>query len=146
MAKYQLKPKCLFLDAKVYDDNGIPIENAKIDNDLDGPHVMDTSTSPATYLLLNDAAAFIARFIVLGVDTDFIPQLLVSEYAPTVVEKPKDQVAAVVAMLKPKYLMDRYYPRKYDTPKKGKDGNHQGKYPLDFKVNFFGVGAVKGPI
>jgi hypothetical protein len=146
MAKYQLKPKCLFVDAKVYDDNGMPIKNAKIDADLVGPHVMDTSTSPAAYLLLNDAAAFIARFIVLGVDTDFIPQLLVSEYAPAVVDKPNDQVADVVAMLFPKFMKDRTYPRAYDTPKKGMEGNHAGKYPLDFKVNFFGVGAVKGPI
>jgi hypothetical protein len=147
MARYQLKNKCLFVDAKVYDDNsGLPTKNAKIDDViLANPHVMDTSTSPATYLPLNDAAAFIARFIVLGVDTDLIPQILTSEYG-SAVKNPGKEVADVLAMLFPKYMVNRTYARAYDAPKKGNEGTHPGKYLLDFKVNFFGVGAVKGPL
>ena len=79
MPRYQLKDKCLFVDAYVYDEQTRKPSTKKPDA-IPSPHILDQGADPATCLKLNDAAAFIARFIVLGVDTSIIPQIVQSEY------------------------------------------------------------------
>lgn len=145
MPRFQLKEgKCLFVDATVYDEKKWRPTDRKKPDDIAFAHVMDKSTSPATYLKLNDAAAFITRFIVLGVDTDLIPQILLSEYGKKVTA-PVTEVASVLEMIGP-FLEPRTYERPYASPKHHGKGQHSGKYDLDFRVNFFNVGALKGPL
>ena len=110
MPRYQLKDKCLFVDAQ---DLAAGTRYPEV---IPFAHILDKSTT-ATYLKLNDTAGFIARFIVIGVDTDLIPQIILSEYGGTlprlfecqyakVVSGAKNAVKAVVEMLKP-YLTTR---------------------------------------
>jgi len=138
MSRWELKDKCLFVDATDRDTN------LKKPDDIAASHVMDKSTAPATYLKLNDGAAFIARFIVMGVDTDLIPQILKSEYGAAV-KDPVAEVQTVVAMLTP-YLKPRSFARPHQAPKDHGKGTHSGKYDLDFRVNWFGTGVFKGPL
>jgi hypothetical protein len=138
MPRYQLKAKCLFVDATHRDTN------MKKPDDIPAPHVMDKSTAPATYLKLNDGAAFIARFIAMGVDTDVIPQILSSEYGSKI-KDPVAEVQAVVALLGP-YLEARTFNRPYQAPKDHGKGNHSGSYALDFRVNWFPIGGHKLPL
>jgi hypothetical protein len=146
MPRYQLKDKCLFVDAMVYDEKNRKPTLKKKPDDISLAHVMDKSKEPndADYLALNDAAAFIARFIVMGVDTKDIPEILKSEYGSKVTD-PAAEVKAVVALLKD-YLEPRTFARPYEAPKKEGGGKHSGKYDLDFRVNWFGTGGFKGPL
>ena len=96
MPSYKLKDKCLFVDAFVYDEpNKKPKMKAKPKNPpttgtIVLAHVMDKSTPDNKYVMMNDAAAFIARFIVMGVKTEDIPQLLKSEYQDNVTNFSKE--------------------------------------------------------
>jgi hypothetical protein len=139
MPRYKLKDKCLFVDA--YD-----VEEKKRKPDvIPFAHVMNKSTSPAKYLKLNDAAGFITRFIVFGVDTDLIPQILRSEFGGDL-EHHKAEVSKVVEMIKD-YLVKRrpiLRPKRYAGPKSLGIGELEGGYPLDFRVNWFPTGWIKG--
>jgi hypothetical protein len=148
MARYQLKPFCVFVDA--YDiDNVFDRPNpdrSKPNTDIPFAHVMNKTTMPASYVTLNDGAAFIARFITMGVGTDLIPQILISEYGMQLPQA-KDEVAAVLNLLYPKYLLNRTYARTHVNPASlGEDKHPTGDYQLDFKVNILGGGVLKGPL
>jgi hypothetical protein len=138
MERYELKDKCLFVDATDRETN------TKKPVDIGASHAMDKSTPSAKYLKLNDGAAFIARFIVMGVDTELIAQILVSEYG-SAVRDPAAEVRAVVKMLEP-YLKPRSFARPYQAPRDHGGGQHSGHYDLDFRVNWFGTGVFKGPL
>lgn len=155
MQRWQLKKKYLFVDALRHKKP----ENDTYDIDLRKPqdipyaHVMDKrnqpdddSDSPSPYVALNSGAGFIARFIVQGVDTDdLLPQILVSEYGISL-QQAKGEVNAVLNMLAG-CLRPRKYQRVYEPPALIKQDVHAtGKYLLDFKVNFFGIGFIKGPL
>ena len=150
MPRYQLKDKCLFVDAYVYDEQTRKPTTKKPDA-IPSPHILDQSTDPATCLMLNDAAAFIARFIVLGVDTSIIPQIVQSEY-PGAGGIAANEVEVVRTLMQP-YLEDRTFKRTHQPPKAmGAPKKYQGPggkkgYDLDFSVNWFGIGGVlKGPV
>jgi hypothetical protein len=150
MPRYKLKDKCLFVDAQ---DLAAGIRYPEV---IPFAHILDKNT--ATYLKLNDTAGFIARFIVIGVDTDLIPQIILSEYGGTlprlfegqygkVVAGAKNAVKAVVEMLKP-YLTARTprdSNRHYEPPKNLGVESHEGGYTLDFSVNFVGTTCCKIP-
>jgi hypothetical protein len=138
MASYQMKDFCLFVDAKDRDTS------MKKPDDIAAPFVMDKRQEPATYLKLNDGAAFIARFIAMGVDTGVIAQILISEYG-TKIKDPAGEVQAVVALLGP-YLDPRNFVRPYQAPKDHGGGKHLGTYDLDFRVNWFPIGGYKLPL
>jgi hypothetical protein len=144
MARYQLKGQCLFVEARVYDDTHWLPTNVNKPDDI-SPHVMDKSTTPATYLKLNDGAAFITRFLVMGVDTDLIAKILISEYG-SAAANPQQEVNDVVKMLFPRFLTNRTYQRPHQGPQSLADDTHSGTYPLDFAVNPFNVGILKGPL
>lgn len=151
MSRYKLKDKCVFVDAKNFDDPKAP---KRYPIEIPHAHILDKSS--ASHLKLNDTAGFITRFVVLGVDTDLIPQIILSEYSgtlPKLFEGNKDKVEAavktavksVVSMLKP-YLERRTLAdckQLYETPKDLGIGKHSGKYALDFSINFVGTSVVK---
>jgi len=139
MPRYKLKDKCLFVDAKNRETN------ERKPDVIPFAHVMDKTNSPANYLKLNDTAGFIARFIVFGVDTDIIPQILRSEFGGDV-EHHQAEVSAVVEMLKNYLVKLRPILRKkrYIGPKSLGEDRLEGGYPLDFKVNWFATGWIKG--
>jgi hypothetical protein len=145
MARYQLKKKCLFVEAKVYDKTHWLPTDVKKPDDIKSAHLLDKSTKPATYLKLNDGAAFITRFIVMGVDTDLIPKILISEYG-SAAANPQQEVTNVVKMLLPRFLTKRTYLRPHHDPQDLGEGTHSGKYSLNFRVNPFNVGILKGPL
>jgi hypothetical protein len=141
MARYQLKPNCIFVDANDPKDkkNKKPDENPY-------PHVFNQTTK--TYVAFNDAAGFIARFIVLGVDTKVISQILVSEYGSSEVANLQGGVDKVYAMMKD-YLENRpagssgnpdYYKPPVPLPPK-----HSGKLKLNFSTNPIGYVNLKTP-
>jgi hypothetical protein len=153
MPRYKLKAKCLFVDAKNFDDPKTP---KRFPIEIPYAHVLDKNS--ASHLKLNDTAGFIARFIVMGVDTDLIPHIFLSEYSGTlpklfkgnkvkVEAAAKTAVRSVVSLLKP-YLKRRTLTdckQLYETPKGLGIGKHSGKYALDFSINFVGTGVVKTP-
>jgi hypothetical protein len=138
--RYQLKSKCLFVDAVDRDSNS----PGRKPDDIKHAHVMDTNKKSENCLKLNDMAGFIARFVVQGVDVDVIPQILLSEYDYTqATTTPKDDVDKVVSMLYPDFVKKRAHKREYETPEPRGKMSHHGKYDLDFKVNWFGTGCCK---
>jgi hypothetical protein len=154
MPRKQLKDRCLFIDAYVYDETTRKPTSTKKPAAIQSPHIFDQRTDPATYLMLNDTAAFIARFIVLGVDTTIIPQIYLSEY-PAAGGNAAKEVADVLTMVDP-YLEDRdfkIFQRTYQSPQAlGNAKPYHGisgrkGYDLDFNVNWFGTGGLlKGPL
>ncbi len=146
--RYQLKDQCLFVDAYAYDEKNKKPGNKKPDA-IPSPHILDQSVDPPKKMELNDAAALITRFIVLGVDTGLIPQILQSEY-PGAGAIFANEVTAVVNMLAP-YLENRSYQRAYQPPQAGSAVTYLGVagrkgYDLDFRVNWFPVGGIKVPL
>lgn len=109
MPRFQLKPKCLFVDALVHK------KPEAGDYHPPFPHIMDGRTSPPEYSGLNDTAGLIAHFIVEGVDTDtLLPQIVQSEYGITL-EEAKQEVEKVKNDLMP-YLEPRSYRRPHHEP------------------------------
>lgn len=155
MQRWQLKKKCLFVDAMKHKKPQIDdytVENRK-PQDIPYAHVLDKRNSPdddgpapSPYVALNSGAGFIPRFIVQGVDTDdLLPQILVSEYGMPL-QQAKDEVNTVLNMLAD-CLRPRKYQRDHEPPAIVKKDIHpSGEYLLDFKVNFFGIGFIKGPL
>jgi hypothetical protein len=153
MPRYKLKAKCLFVDAKNFDDPKGPKRHPV---DMPYAHILDKNAGSC--LKLNDTAGFIARFVVLGVDTDLIPQIIYSEYGgtkakpvegsdPTSEAEVKTAVGFVVNKLLP-YLELRTLKdcnRPYEPPTDYGVQQYGGKYTLDFSVNFMGTGVVKIP-
>jgi len=139
MARYQLKEHCCFVDAfhhekKVRKPDSYPF-----------PHVFHQKDK--TYVSFNDTAAFIARFIVLGVDTDVIPQILVSEYGASKVPNPAAEVDEVYKMMKG-YLTLRKKHRTHTAPGKwpaAAKPKHTGKLRLSFSTNPVGIINLKTP-
>ncbi len=150
MPRYKLKDNCLFVDAKDL------TTNIRYPEAIPFPHVLDKNTQ--TYKKFNDTAGFIARFVVIGVDTGLIPQIVLSEYGtrhrsmiggkPNLSEaSAKAAVSAVVKMLMP-YLERRkptdYHPP-YEPPQDLGVASHENGYKLDFSVNFMGTTCCKIP-
>lgn len=138
MARYQLKPGCIFVDAVLH-ETGVkkPDENPY-------PHVF--SQADGTFATFNDTAAFIARFIVLGVDTEtHLPDILVSEYKGQVIADPKAEVNKVYTMLEP-YLEQWKKHRNHVPPAGEKLSGHSKKLTLDFNTNPVGINYIKVPI
>jgi hypothetical protein len=141
MARYKLKDGCIFVDANDPKD-----KKKKKPDENPYPHVFNQTTKD--YVALNDAAGFIARFIVLGVDTNVISQILVSEYGSSVVANPQGAVDKVYAMMKD-YLENRpagsygdpgnYQPPVQLPPK------HSGTLKLNFSTNPIGFVNLKTP-
>jgi hypothetical protein len=147
MPRFQMKPKCLFVDALHHKkpEVGDYRTGVRKPDDLPFPLVMDQSSSPAKYLALNDTAGFIARFIVQGVDTDWLlPQIIQSEYGISPTDAAQE-VEKVKTTLMP-YLAPRSHKRTHQKPKVDKAVKHSGKFPLDFSVNFLGATVLKGPL
>jgi hypothetical protein len=150
MPRYKLKDKCLFVDAQDLE------ARRRYPEAIPFAHILDKNTS--TYLKLNDTAGFIARFIVIGVDTELIPQIILSEYGVTLPKlfegkqlrfqaAARSAVRAVVEMLRP-YIKPRTRTdckQPYEPPANLGVGTHEGGYKLDFSVNFVGTTVVKIP-
>jgi hypothetical protein len=153
--RYQLIDQVLFVDAKDYQSQD------RYPKEIPSAHILDQRMVPNEYLMLDDNAAYIARFIVQGVDIDLIPEILKSEYRTTLGNKVDKidfvaEVTEVKDILYPKYLKTpRDYPRNYEHPKPPASGKHveivggvekplKG-YELDFRVNWFVIGCCKFP-
>jgi len=139
MARYKLKDGCIFVDANDPRD-----KKKKKPDDYPFPHVFNQNTK--AYVAFNDGAGFIARFIALGVDTNVIPQILVSEYGP--VSNPQGAVDKVYAMMKD-YLENRPAgsyedPGNYQSPVQ-LPPRHTGALRLDFSTNPVGIVNLKTP-
>jgi hypothetical protein len=109
MPRFQLKPKCLFVDDLVH--------KKPEDGDYHPPfpHIMDLRTSPPEYSGLNHTAGLIAHFIVEGVDTDtLLPQIVQSEYGITL-EEAAQEVEKVKTLLM-SYLEPRSFKRPHHEP------------------------------
>lgn len=148
MARYQLKPNCVFVDA--YDIDTVcklnkPDRN-KPNTDIKSAHIMDKSAGPPfPYVMLNDGAAFVARFITMGLDTGLILQILESEYdiKPSQAEKEFNDAFTILTP----YLVPRSYVRAHEDPASlGADKHATGNYDLNFRVNILGGGGWKGPL
>jgi hypothetical protein len=138
MPRYQLKDKCCFIDAVLHETGAPqPIENPY-------PHVF--SQADGTFVKFNDTAAFIARFIVLGVDTEtHLPDILVSEYPDTNIANSKTEIKKVVDMMQD-YLVTWKKHRNHVPPEGEKRSGHSKKLKLDFSTNPIGLNVIKVPI
>ena len=144
MARWKLKPNCLFVYA--YDlETGqrLPqLPKAKI---IHKPDPADNDPMHHTCLELNDGAAFVARFITMGVDTDLIEQILFSEYKGSgfTEEDAQTWVKHVCNHLQP-FLIPCLH-RTHQTPDVSLTPGGATSFPLDFKVNWLGGGLIKTP-
>jgi hypothetical protein len=140
MARYKMKDRFLFVDAYDFKDN------KRKPDAIPFAHVLDQTNSPANkYLKLNDTAGFITRFIVFGVDTDLIPQILSSEFGGAAAEH-QAEVDTVVAMLQDylQKLPPVTQKKSYAGPESLGVDKLTGGYDLDFRVNWFPTGWIKG--
>jgi hypothetical protein len=133
MARYMLQHMCFFVDAWDYDRGSRPPQAPTA-------QVVDKRGSSPTYMELSDDAAFIARFLVQGVDTGLIAQILVSDgmdpdQAPT-------DIDAVYKAIK--HTLRPYEPKSHHPPNVSAPKPHKS-YDLPFDVNPLGVGVIKGP-
>jgi hypothetical protein len=136
MPRYQCKPNCCFVESW-HKESG-----TKRPDDYPFPHVFNQGTGD--YVEFDKAGAFIARFIIQGLDTDFIPQILVSEYGSGV-KNPQGEVAQVLADMLPFLDILPGPPRSYKAPAKGKSNKgHKGTFELNFKPNLIGNIIIKG--
>jgi hypothetical protein len=153
MPRYQLKLGCLFVDAwNVEKDCREP----ELPPQLRCAHIRDTRDGgpddPADYVELNETAGFIARFIVMGLNTDnIIADILTSEYgsewegvAQTQVNEVRDKL---LPYLEPLPNVGSPPPRRgrkrYNKPQVKTIGKHDRKYSLDFSPNWFATGWIK---
>ena len=163
-------PRCQLDDFVMFVNARNKETNERLPKEIPFPHILDQRdqesdpNKPATYLKLNDGAAYITHFIAIGVDTDLIPEILKSEYSTTQGKKVETidfaaQVQAVLQLIMPYLKKDaqgkpiRDYPRKYEAPQSNGQGKHvdqQGKplkgYELDFRVNWYVSGGPKVPM
>ncbi len=152
MARYQLKPLCYFIDG--YDIDVIPSPftpdrsiHGKPNTDIKFAHIMDKSSGrpPYPYLKLNDGAAFIGRFITMGVDTGLIAQILESEYGISP-HQAQTEVNVALATIQ-QYLVPRIIVRAHVAPGDlGRDTHPTGIHQINFKVNQLGGGGWKLPL
>jgi len=122
----------------------------RIPEEIPSAHILDQRTKPYTYLKLSDGAAFIARFIVLGVDVALIPEILRSEYSQASQDKErgvdfKADVDSVIKMLGD-YIEVRTSGMPYSSPETLGRGENECGYPLDFGVHSTGHVCCKLPI
>jgi hypothetical protein len=141
--RYQLKQLCLLVDAK-HSETG-----RRIPEEIPSAHILDQRTKPYTYLKLSDGAAFIARFLVLGVDVALIPEILRSEYSLTSQNKERGvdfeaDVDSVIKMLGD-YIEVRTSGMPYSSPETLGRGENECGYPLDFGVHSPGYVCCKIP-
>lgn len=138
MARWKLKRNCCFVDAT--DNLGNRPHNLPLAKVID-----KTDQNTNKCLDLNDGAAFVARFIVQGVDTDLIQQILLSEYRNFTPAEAQQWVDYVYGQLRP-FLIPCHH-RRHDVPEVESlaVGVHNVD-PLDFKVNPIGNIIFKGPL
>jgi hypothetical protein len=143
--RYELEEDVLFVDARDY------LTNKKYPKEIPFPHILDQRVHPNIYLKLNEGASYITRFIVQGVDTALIAEILRSEYRTSEGDKVdkvdfEAEVHAVLRMIKT-YLKEppRGSKRGYEPPKSLGRGKHEGGYELDFSVHSFVIGCCKFP-
>lgn len=138
--RWQLSEGYVFVDAfKIENQDG---ENPNRDSmDLPFAHIMNCTTYD--YTKFNDYAAFILRFIIMGLDTvEIIPKIIASEFPNT--QDPQRDVDDVVNMASI-YLVKRKKKRKKHALNALGGGNKTGGYNLDFGVHSIGPGFIKGP-
>ena len=154
MQRWKLQKGCLFVDA--YDlDNSSLEKFIRYPTAIPYAHVLDKrkkttkDSQNCNYTIFSDLAGFIGRFIVMGVDTDFIlPQIVASEFGLDA-EKAANEVKITLNVMK-KYLEPLTYPRPgLDNTIDGRHRVQNGVLPecgyeLDFKVNPMGIGIFKG--
>jgi hypothetical protein len=136
--RYEMKPQCLFVDAAEEHDH-----SKKKPDTIKAAHIMEkTSGGKWKVLKLNDAAGFIARFIVQGVDIDLIPLILRSEYGSSI-QNPAAEVQKVLDILDP-YLKKRTGVRAFGNPESFPPPvDFTEPYDLNFKPNWFAIGWIK---
>jgi hypothetical protein len=140
ITRWQLKEGFVFVDAFTIEsqDGENPDRHPK---DLPHAHIMNCTSYD--YTMFNDYAAFILRFIIMGLDTEtIIPQIIASEFPKT--PDPKKDVADVVAMAS-SYLVVRNKKRKKHPLNSLGGGKKPGGYDLNFSVHSIGPGFLKGP-
>ena len=139
--RWQLSEGYVFVDAfKIENQDG---ENPNRDSmELPFAHIMNCTTYD--YTKFNDYAAFILRFIIMGLDTvEIIPKIIASEF-PNIRKDPQKDVDDVVAMAG-SYLEERKKKRKKHALNHHGGGKKPGGYNLDFGVHSIGPGFIKGP-
>ncbi len=134
MPRFQMKPKCLFVDAPVH----------KKPDDLPFPYVMDVRISPAKYVGLNDTAGFVARFIVQGVDTDkLLPQILQSEYGISETDAAQEVENVKTTLMD--YLEPRSHQSAHPKAQVTGTGEHPGNCLIDFSASSTVISVISIP-
>lgn len=156
MPRYELKKNCMFVDAYDLDKASANPHGPRdrYPKDINYAHVIDKTHGPTKlcssshpkvcpYTMLNDMAAFIGRFIVMGVETDFIlPQIVSSEYGITP-DEAKEEIGIVLRLME-EYTQPRKQVQTFVPAASPGTGKHEGCYELNFKVNPMGIGIFKG--
>jgi len=137
MARWNLKQNCCFVEA--YKDKN----NTKLEQLLKARLLHKKGDKDYTCLEFSDDAAFVARFIVQGVDTDLVQQILLSEYQGLAPQDAQVYVTYVYNQLQP-YLVPAS--RKPLQPPFDVSENPAlpTSFELDFKVNWIGNIVFKG--
>jgi hypothetical protein len=152
MTQYELNPDCHFVDAydldKAHQDPHGVKDRSKPGQEIQCAYVMKpdpANPKKSIYLKLNDVAAFIGRFVVMGVPKAKIVEIVNSEYqnAQTQSQTAVDNVV--------KWMIDfgaihaRTLPGPiFVTPQTLGTDTYNCHYKLDFSVNPMGIGIFKG--
>jgi hypothetical protein len=137
MARWNLKQNCCFVEA--YKDKN----NTKLDQLQKARLLHKKGDRDYTCLEFSDDAAFVARFIVQGVDTDLIQQILLSEYTGLEAQDAQGYVTYVYNQLQPYLVPAGRKPLKPPLDV-SENPDAETSFPLDFKVNWIGNIVFKG--
>lgn len=149
--RWQMKQDCIFVDSYLLkDDDYLSVEKREPKEILPYAHVMNKvkeAEANREVILLNDVAAFIMRFIALGVDTDkHLPDIVHSEYGGKLSEV-KSQIESIVQEMRDKgYIEPRQVSNIPQPDPKMKEFKVTKKnYPLEAGVHSIGPTIIRLP-
>jgi hypothetical protein len=142
--RWRLKKNYVFVEN--YDlDNLNPIHPIH-NHPIGSAFIMRREARPHKYIQMDQVAAFIMRFVIMGVDTmNLLPEIVKSEYGLPSLQDAKTRINNVLTKMQ-KYLdpwkkVRDLLPESYSEEKDWNDDN----YTLDNSMHSIGPGFIKGP-
>jgi len=146
LIRCRLKKNYVFVENFELDD--YDPNNPKQYHPIGSAFIMNREDPPHKYIKMDQVAAFIMRFVIMGVDTvNLLPEIVKSEYGLETLEEAGKRIESVKDKMR-KYL-DPWtklrdwgrVPESYSDEQVWDDKN----YPLDNSMHSIGPGFLKGP-
>jgi hypothetical protein len=141
--RWQLKKKYVFVEN--YDLDNLDPDSPQHRHPVGSAFIMLRDVKPHHFIKMDNIAAFIMRFVIMGVDTQlYLPDIVASEYNDMTRAAADTRIKSVVVQMA-KYL-DPCNRKRNIIPEKYEEGDYPvDEYPLDNSMRSIGPGFIKGP-